>query len=90
VSEIDQDAVRADVWKISDLDGEHVPGEEAVGAARRRVRHFKAAWSKAYPGAIATVIDGLDELVVHLDYPRAHWARIQHTNPISVDRTDLR
>jgi hypothetical protein len=42
VSEIDQDAVCADVWKIFDIDGEHAPRDEAVGVARRRRRQFEA------------------------------------------------
>jgi putative transposase len=82
VSEIDQDAVRADFWEIFDIDERFEPGDEAVGEARRRARQFEATWSKAYPGAVATVIDGLDELIAHLHYPRAHWSRIRHTNLI--------
>jgi putative transposase len=82
VSEVDQDAVRGDFWEIFDIDDQHAPGDEAVGEARRRARQFEATWGRAYPGAVATVIDGLDELVAHLYYPRAHWPRIRHTNLI--------
>jgi putative transposase len=82
VSDIDQNAVRGDFWEIFDIGNEHAPGEQAVTEARRRARQFEATWSKAYPGAVATVIDGLDELVAHLHYPRAHWPRIRHTNLI--------
>ena len=82
VSEIDQDAVRGDFWEIFDIDETFAPGDQAVGEARRRARQFEATWSKAYPGAVATVIGDLDELVTHLHYPRAHWPRIRHTNLI--------
>jgi putative transposase len=82
VSEVDQDAVRADFWDIFDLDETLAPGDQAVGEARRRARQFEATWGRAYPGAVATVVDGLDELVAHLHYPRAHWPRIRHTNLI--------
>jgi putative transposase len=82
VSEVDQDAVRGDYWEIFDIDDQHAPGEKAVGEARRRARQFEATWGKTYPGAVATVIDGLDELIAHLHYPRAHWPRIRHTNLI--------
>ena len=82
VSEVDQSAVRAEFWEIFDIGDEHTPGEQAVTEARRRARQFEATWSKTYPGAVTTVIDGLDELVAHLHYPRAHWPRIRHTNLI--------
>ena len=82
VSEVDQDAVRADYWEIFDLDETFAPGDEAVGEARRRARQFEATWGKTYPGAVACVVDDLDELVAHLHYPRAHWPRIRHTNLI--------
>ena len=82
VSEIDQDAVRGDFWEVFDIDETFAPGLEAVGEARRRARQFEATWGKSYPAAVATVTDGLDELVAHLYYPRAHWPRIRHTNLI--------
>jgi putative transposase len=82
VSEIDQDAVRADFWELFDLDERFTPGDEAAGEARRRARQFEATWAKAYPGAVACVTNDLDELVAHLHYPRAHWPRIRHTNLI--------
>ena len=82
VSDIDQEAVRGDFWEIFDIDETFAPGLEAVGEARRRARQFEATWGKAYPAAVATVIGGLDELVAHLHYPRAHWPRIRHTNLI--------
>jgi putative transposase len=82
VSEVDQPAVRADFWDIFDIDETLAPGDEAVGEARRRAAQFEATWGRAYPGAVATVVDGLDELVAHLHYPRAHWPRIRHTNLI--------
>jgi putative transposase len=80
VSDVDQNAVRSDFWEIFDVG--NAPGEQAATEARRRARQFEATWGKAYPGAVATVIDGLDELVAHLHYPRAHWPRIRHTNLI--------
>jgi putative transposase len=82
VSQIDQDAVTADYWEIFDLDERFTPGEAAVAEARRRAEVFASTWGKAYPGAVATVTDGLDDLVAHLHYPRAHWPRIRHTNLI--------
>jgi putative transposase len=90
VSEIDQDAVRADFWEIFDIDERFTRGEEAAGEARRRARQFETTWSKTYPGAVDTVIGDLDELIAHLHYPRAHWSRIRHTNLISVNRAGLR
>jgi putative transposase len=82
VSEIDQPAVRAEFWEIFDIDDAHAPGEQAVAEARRRARQFADTWGRTYPGAVTTVVDGLDELVAHLHYPRAHWPRIRHTNLI--------
>jgi transposase-like protein len=82
VSQIDQDAVRGDFWEIFDLDDSFTPGEVAVGEARRRADVFASTWGKAYPGAVACVTDGFDELAAHLHYPRAHWGRIRHTNLI--------
>lgn len=82
VSEIDQPAVRAEFWEIFDIGDEHAPGDQAVSEARRRARQFADTWGRSYPGAVTTVVDGLDELVAHLHYPRAHWPRIRHTNLI--------
>ena len=82
VSEVDQAAVRADFWEIFDLGDEHAPGDGALAEARRRAAQFEATWGSAYPGAVACVTDGLDELVAHLHYPRAHGPRIRHSNLI--------
>ena len=60
--------MRGDYWEIFDIDDTFDPGEEAVGEARRRARQFEATWAKTYPGAVATVTDGLDELIAHLHY----------------------
>jgi putative transposase len=90
VSDVDQPAVRAEFWEIFDIGDEHAPGEPAVTEARRRARQFADTWGRSYPSAVTTVIDGLDELVAHLHYPRAHWPRIRHTNLISVNRLEGR
>ena len=82
VSDIDQDAVRGDFWEIFDIDETFAPGEQAVTEAHRRARQFADTWGRSYPGAVTTVVDGLEELVAHLHYPRAHWPRIRHTNLI--------
>jgi putative transposase len=82
VADIDQDAVRGDFWEIFDLDDTFSPGESAVAEARRRAGVFASTWGSAYPGAVACVTDGFNELVAHLYYPRAHWGRIRHTNLI--------
>lgn len=82
VSDVDQNAVRGDFWEIFDIDETFTPGEPAVTEAHRRARQFADTWGRSYPGAVTTVIDGLEELVAHLHYPRAHWPRIRHTNLI--------
>jgi putative transposase len=80
VSDVDQTAVRGGFWEIFDLDETFTPGEQAVTEAHRRARQFADTWGRTYPGAVTTVVDGLDELVAHLHYPRAHW-------PASATRT---
>jgi putative transposase len=82
VAEVDQDAVRGDYWDIFDLDDTFTPGEAAVAEARRRAGLFASTWGRAYPGAVACVTGGFDELAAHLHFPRAHWPRIRHTNLI--------
>jgi transposase-like protein len=61
--------------RSSTLDDTFSPGEPAVAEARRRAEVFASTWGKAYPGAVACVTDGFDELAAHLRYPRAHWGR---------------
>ena len=82
VSEVDQDAVRGDFWEIFDIGEDIEPGAPAVAEAQRRARQFAATWGRAYPGAVACVTDGFDELVAHLHHPRAHWRRVRHSNLI--------
>lgn len=82
VAEIDQDAVRADFWEIFDLDDTFSAGDVAVAEARRRAEQFAATWGRQYPGTVACVTDGFEQLAAHLHFPRAHWSRIRHTNLI--------
>lgn len=69
VSEVDQQAVRADFWDIFDLDESFTPGEQAVAEARRRARQFEATWARTYPGAAAVVTDGLGACVGNGEMP---------------------
>lgn len=82
VSEVDQDAVKADFWEIFDIDDDIEPGDDAVAEATRRAETFASTWGGDYPRAVECLLDGFDLLVAHLHYPRAHWSRIRHTNLI--------
>jgi len=81
VSKGDQNEVKADFWAIFD-DIEGPEGEPAIAEARTRATAFQGKWEGAYPGAVGCLIDDLDSLTTHLRFPRDHWARIRHTNPI--------
>jgi putative transposase len=82
VSEVDRDAVRGDFWEIFDLPDDIEPGDTAVTEATRRAEQFASTWRAAYPAAVECLTDGFELLCTHLHYPRAHWARIRHTNLI--------
>ena len=82
VSEADQEAVKADFWKIFALPEELAPGAAAVAAARSRAEVFADRWEEHYPAAVRCVLDDLDLLVAHLAFPRSHWQRVRHTNLI--------
>jgi len=41
---------------------------------------FKANWEKAYPSAVARLLEDFQSLAVHLRFPAEHWRRIRHTN----------
>jgi putative transposase len=81
VSEADQHEMKADYWAVFD-DIEAEAGQAAVAEARRRALGFESKWRRRYPGAVACVLDDLDNLTVHLRFPRDHWSRIRHTNLI--------
>ena len=81
VSVADQDAFKSDWWEV--FDGiEEAPGDRAVAEARRRMARFSAQWERAYPGAVACLVDDFESLAVHLRFPKEHWRRCRHTNLI--------
>ena len=82
VSEVDQDAVKADFWDIFDIDDDIAEGEPAVAEATRRAEQFASTWGATYPRAVECLTDSFELLVSHLHYPRTHWTRIRHTNLI--------
>ena len=82
VSDVDQQAVRADFWEIFDLDETFEPGDVAVAEATRRAGLFADTWGRDYPRAVECLTDQFELLVAHLHHPRAHWGRIRHTNLI--------
>ena len=80
-SQADHDAFKADWWAI--FDGiEEPPGDQAVGEARRRMDGFVAQWERAYPSAVACLVEDFESLTVHLRFPAEHWRRCRHTNLI--------
>jgi len=81
VSAADQDSFKSDWWEI--FDGiEEPPGDKAVAEARRRMDGFKAQWGRAYPSAVACLVEDFESLTVHLRFPAEHWRRCRHTNLI--------
>jgi putative transposase len=74
-----QAAVKAAYWQIFD-DLQAPAGQAAVDEARRRAAAFAARYERTYPAAVACLTSTLDELTVHLRFPREHWQRIRHTN----------
>jgi putative transposase len=85
VAKADQDAFKADWWEVFDHI-EEPPGEHAVKEARRRMDSFRAQWERAYPSAVACLVEDFESLTVHLRFPHEHWKRCRHTNLISVNR----
>lgn len=81
VSKADQETFKADWWEIFDHI-EEPPGEAAVKEARRRMDGFRAQWERAYPGAVACLVEDFESLAVHLRFPKEHWKRCRHTNLI--------
>jgi transposase-like protein len=81
VSRADQDAFKADWWEIFDHI-EEPPGGRAVAEARRRMGVFRVQWERAYPGAVACLVEDFESLTVHLRFPQEHWKRCRHTNLI--------
>jgi putative transposase len=71
--------VKAAYWEIFD-DIDQPPGQAAVDQATRRAQRFAARYQGVYPAAIACLTSTLEELTVHLRFPREHWPRIRHTN----------
>jgi putative transposase len=51
-----------------------------VDKALRRAQAFAARYERVYPAAVACLTSTLNELTVHLRFPREHWQRIRHTN----------
>lgn len=78
VSKADHDAFKADWWAIFDGIAEP-PGDKAVGEARRRMDGFRAQWERAYPSAVACLVEDFESLTVHLRFPAEHC---RHTNLI--------
>jgi transposase-like protein len=78
VSKPDQAQVKADYWKIFDVDGD--PGAAAISQARTHAKAFAVKWRKKYPGAVECLERDLDSLFEHLRFPHEHWKRIRHSN----------
>jgi putative transposase len=74
-----QAEVKAAYWAIFD-DLQAPPGQAAVEEATRRAEAFAARYEHVYPAAVTCLTSTLDELTVHLRFPREHWQRIRHTN----------
>ena len=77
----DLDSFKSDWWAAFDHI-EEPPGERAVAECWRRVDGFRANWEKAYPSAVACLLDDFQSLAVHLLFPAEHWRRVRHTNLI--------
>ncbi|MGO9150546.1 MAG: IS256 family transposase [Acidimicrobiales bacterium] len=81
VSAGDLDSFKSDWWSVFDHI-EEPPGERAVAECLRRLDGFRANWEKAYPTAVACLVEDFASLSVHLRFPAEHWRRIRHTNLI--------
>ena len=53
-----------------------------MGEAQRRLDGFRAQWERAYPSAVACLVEDFESLTVHLRFPKEHWKRCRHTNLI--------
>lgn len=80
VSQADQDVFKTGWWEVFDKI-EEPPGPRAVGEARR-MDGFRAQWERAYPSAVACLVQDFESLTVHLRFPQEHWKRCLHTNLI--------
>jgi putative transposase len=79
VSTSAQAEVKAAYWEIFD-DIQAPPGQAAVEEATRRAQGFAARYEHIYPAAVAALTSTLEELTVHLRFPREPRQRIRHTN----------
>ena len=80
-----QAAVKAEYWKIFDLDDDIEPGPQAVDEARRRIEAFCRRYEKEYPAAVKCLRTDAESLTVFLRFPKEHWPRIRHSN--FIERT---
>jgi len=78
-----QAEVKAEYWKIFDLDTE--PGQAAVDEARRRIARFAKRYEGEYPAAVKCLTTDAESLTVYLRFPKEHWPRIRHSN--FIERT---
>ncbi|MGH9030049.1 MAG: IS256 family transposase [Acidimicrobiales bacterium] len=78
-----QAEVKAEYWKIFDIDAE--PGQAAVEMARRRIAAFAKRYETAYPAAVRCLLADSESLTVYLRFPAEHWSRIRHSN--FIERT---
>jgi transposase-like protein len=81
VSAGDLDAFKSDWWSVFD-NVEEPPGDAAVKECLHRLDGFRANWEKAYPAAVACLVEDFASLSVHLRFPAEHWRRVRHTNLI--------
>jgi putative transposase len=81
VPRADQEEVKAASWSIFDAI-EQQPGQAAVNEARRRAQAFARRYERDYPAAVACLMKDLPELTTFLRFPREHWLRVRHTNPL--------
>lgn len=77
----DLDAFKSDWWGVFD-NIEESSGDAAVKECLHRLDGFRANWEKAYPSAVACLVDDFASLSVHLRFPAEHWRRVRHTNLI--------
>ena len=72
--------VKAEYWKIFDLDEGIEVGQQAVDEARRRIERFARQYEKEYPAAVKCLLTDVESLTVFLRFPKEHWPRIPHSN----------
>jgi putative transposase len=78
-----QSEVKAEYWKIFDIDAD--PGQSAVEEARRRIKKFEQRYESTYPAAVKCLTTDVESLTVYLRFPKEHWGRIRHSN--FIERT---